>query len=453
MWAGRAVVFVCVGCASIHSIESTTNLPLESSIEHRVVDDSMEFSVATEVEGHRISLAIEQQVTCATLTTPRTHRRRYVDRRVDPTLSRATWTVAAISIGGGVYGSLNADTLAAQSTGPDSPTAGQYQQYAGGLLIIGAVAATIGVIDGLRATDSRYDDGVIKGEATREQAACRRRASDNRSVVLRLANGHQLPGRSDERGRVTFDLSDVPEAGLPGEVTHLALGPAQVIIDLSSAQRTTIRSSLLADPTSRLAMDLLQQRRDACASVVASARASVGAASDDVSSGVLAGWQSAKVACGPVWTSSYEAELESVGVRVVETECRTGLRAVDEAFVNGGDVEEVSTVLTILHDRCTAPEQVARLSKLDAKLASAVKRIERAAAAEARRVVREEAAALQRTLQRSRSQRSPAAPSPTWPTSESQSCCKVCSTGKACGNTCISRSKTCHVGGGCACDG
>ena len=32
-------------------------------------------------------------------------------------------------------------------------------------------------------------------------------------------------------------------------------------------------------------------------------------------------------------------------------------------------------------------------------------------------------------------------------------CCKVCSVGKACGNTCISRKKTCHVGQGCACDG
>jgi len=32
-------------------------------------------------------------------------------------------------------------------------------------------------------------------------------------------------------------------------------------------------------------------------------------------------------------------------------------------------------------------------------------------------------------------------------------CCKVCTTGKACGDTCISRSYECHVGPGCACDG
>lgn len=32
-------------------------------------------------------------------------------------------------------------------------------------------------------------------------------------------------------------------------------------------------------------------------------------------------------------------------------------------------------------------------------------------------------------------------------------CCKVCTTGKACGNSCISRSYTCHKAPGCACDG
>lgn len=32
-------------------------------------------------------------------------------------------------------------------------------------------------------------------------------------------------------------------------------------------------------------------------------------------------------------------------------------------------------------------------------------------------------------------------------------CCRVCSAGKACGDTCISQSKTCNVGPGCACDG
>jgi hypothetical protein len=38
-------------------------------------------------------------------------------------------------------------------------------------------------------------------------------------------------------------------------------------------------------------------------------------------------------------------------------------------------------------------------------------------------------------------------------TTKAFACCKVCTVGKACGNTCISRNDICHVGPGCACDG
>lgn len=31
-------------------------------------------------------------------------------------------------------------------------------------------------------------------------------------------------------------------------------------------------------------------------------------------------------------------------------------------------------------------------------------------------------------------------------------CCRICDKGKACGNSCISRSYTCHKGRGCACN-
>jgi len=32
-------------------------------------------------------------------------------------------------------------------------------------------------------------------------------------------------------------------------------------------------------------------------------------------------------------------------------------------------------------------------------------------------------------------------------------CCRVCTTGKACGDSCIPQSSTCTVGPGCACNG
>ena len=42
---------------------------------------------------------------------------------------------------------------------------------------------------------------------------------------------------------------------------------------------------------------------------------------------------------------------------------------------------------------------------------------------------------------------------PGWSQTDSARCCKVCSKGKACGDSCISRDKECHKGKGCACDG
>lgn len=35
----------------------------------------------------------------------------------------------------------------------------------------------------------------------------------------------------------------------------------------------------------------------------------------------------------------------------------------------------------------------------------------------------------------------------------SEGCCKVCKSGKACGDSCISRDKSCKKGKGCACNG
>jgi hypothetical protein len=43
----------------------------------------------------------------------------------------------------------------------------------------------------------------------------------------------------------------------------------------------------------------------------------------------------------------------------------------------------------------------------------------------------------------------PVVPGPISP----RACCRLCTTGQACGNACISRSFTCHVGVGCACNG
>lgn len=46
----------------------------------------------------------------------------------------------------------------------------------------------------------------------------------------------------------------------------------------------------------------------------------------------------------------------------------------------------------------------------------------------------------------------PAAPHESGACVPQEKCCKVCSAGKACGNSCISAAKSCHKGRGCACN-
>ncbi|HEX2864525.1 MAG TPA: hypothetical protein VHN99_08140 [Deinococcales bacterium] len=43
------------------------------------------------------------------------------------------------------------------------------------------------------------------------------------------------------------------------------------------------------------------------------------------------------------------------------------------------------------------------------------------------------------------------APVVTGPSTPSTGCCRVCTVGKPCGDTCIAAGKTCHTPGGCAC--
>lgn len=449
------------GCASIHITQTTTDTPLKPSIKHKVVEDSVVYSVSKRVRGYEIIVEIEQQETCATLSTPRAHRLRYVDRRVDTTASKATWLLAAATFGAGAYGYLDAGTLAAQSNAPDSPSAEQYRQYGGGLMFVGLLAATVGFIDGVRAGNSEYDDGIIKRQTTRVESACHYRTSGNRDLELVLVDGHRLPGWSDSRGSATFSLLGIPDEGLPSnsETAQLLIGGERLRVSLSDAQSQSIRSSLLAEPTSRLAVDNLQKQREACASAVASSRAWVAPEPADVPATVLRPWQSAKTECGNAWTPSFEDELLVVEHRIAATECRSRFRVAGDAFTAESEitVQEMADELATLRERCTTVEDVAKLKELDGKLAASIRRSQKEAASIRRAVARDEAraaAAFRTAQERARSQRSLPDLEPTWYTpSSSRSCCRVCSAGKACGNSCISRAKQCHRGTGCACDG
>lgn len=91
-------------------------------------------------------------------------------------------------------------------------------------------------------------------------------------------------------------------------------------------------------------------------------------------------------------------------------------------------------------DKARAREEAEKI-KADRKRAGA----ERQARREAKR-----SAAKRQAARKEKRSTTPSAPRPV-SQPVARTCCKYCSTGKPCGNSCISRNKTCHKGRGCAC--
>jgi hypothetical protein len=449
------------GCASIQKIETTTNTPLPPAIHTEVVPDSVEYSASARIDGSRVRIAIAQTEMCAKVTTPRSHQRRYVARTSEPRISRTVWVIAASALGTGAYSFADAEGLANRADGPiANASASDYREYGGTLLLLGLAATAVGVIDRIRAADSEYDDGVIEGEEKRTESLCRHRETHDRKVALLLPNDHGFVSTCDRDGVAEFDLLEVPDEGLPPDVAELEIGGRHVRVDLSSTQREALRANLLAEPRSRIARDALAKRKADCSIAVDTARAAIQPEPASVLPAAHNGWLAAKGACTDLWTSDLELELVAVDSRILVTDCRNRLRSVATAFVEdtGVTVEEMTAELATLRDLCPAPEHVAQRRLLETKLASAVKRLERAAAEATRRAAREEArvaAENRQRVERARAQRSYSEPESetTWSAPNSaRTCCKYCSAGKACGNSCIAQWKTCHRGSGCACD-
>ncbi len=442
-----------VGCASIQSIETTTDTPVSPSVRHGVLRDSLEYTANISLEGYTISVEIAQSETCETVTTRRVHRKRYVDRRVDSIASRTTWGIAIGGLLSGGYSYFDADRLAANATVKESNNPDDYRMYGTGLLALGALAAVIGTIDALRASDSAYDDGIIKGRSSRERDTCRQGKTRDQLVSLKLPNGHELEARTDTHGSVSFSLLPVPEESLPTATrdTHVVVGGESIALSIPPHERALLHASLRANPRSRVAMDILAKRQQECTNGVTAARSLV-THEHEVAATDRDAWLAAKSSCGDLWTTALEEELVEIHRRYEYTVCSSRLVDAASAFVDdsGVTVGEMSIELQSIRDTCTSPRHLAQVRQLEAKLVAAIKRNE---AAE-RRAARQEAAERRREIERARARRSFPDPEPAWSTpTRSRACCKVCSAGKACGNSCIARWKTCHKGVGCACDG
>jgi hypothetical protein len=453
-WGKESIAFAAWaalgGCASVQSIESSTDTPLTASIDHRVVKDSIDFVVDVDVDRHTLSVEIAHSETCETITTPRSHRKRFVERRADPVVSRTVWGIAFGSLLGGGYSYMNANGLAANATVNESTDPDDYRMYGGGLVALGALALLIGTIDAVRASDSEYDDGVIEGRPSRERDTCRKGTVRSRDVTLNLPDGLEIEGRFDATGTAFFSLLDVPEESVPSAAndTYVTLNGARVSLPLSVVHQQQLLDALRTNPRSKIAVTLYEKRREECATTVASARRAVPHDTEEVGGATLDTWQLAKTSCAEFWSSAFEAEFREVQRRRELALCNSRLVAA-AISVETADADDMTSELSSIRESCTSATHRAHVKRLEATLATLVKQRE---AAE-RQTARLEAAEQRRQIERARARRSFSDPEPTWTVpARTRACCKYCDAGKACGNSCIARWKTCHKGVGCACD-
>jgi len=387
---------VAAGCASIRVQESVLETPLPPTVRDACVPDSVKYAATAVVDAEVIRVSVEQSETCAELTTQRSHRVRTVVRTADPVVTRTTWATAALGLGGGVYSYANADALAERD--PDGLTGQDYRQYGLGVAAVGVGAIVLAVIDGLRATDSEHDDGVINGASTRIESTCRRRPTQHRDIALVLARGHSVEARLDNRGQAEFSLLATPEAGLPDSATSIVatIGVDRVQIYLTSAQRLELRSALVANSRSRVAIDALERRRAACAQAVAMAHEQTPAEPDEAAEPLRAVWLSAKSSCTDLWTRELEAELAGVDRRIEAGRCNRRALHASESLT--GDITEISIDMVAIEldgirEHCPMTTVARQLRQLDARLVSMTKQIERVRVEETRRIARQAAQA------------------------------------------------------------
>jgi hypothetical protein len=317
--------------------------------------------------------------------------------------------VAVAGIAGGLYSYADADRISSNSEG--ALTASEYRQGGVGLLLLGAAAFAVGLIDGVRASDSELDDGVMSGDVERDEHACRRRKTTESTVSLLLPNEHRIEGTLNKEGRVQFSLLAVPEAGMPTtDSVEVDIGDTRIRVALTFAQRASLRTALMTDPRSRLARDIADERRAACATAVASARAGTLPEPGDIDESIRSSWLAAKTVCGELWTPELETDFVVVDGRARTMRCNARLRDAMSTLDDGSaELEEVVAEVSSIGSSCSGAHDP-QIRGLEARLATKVKVYERERAAEARRQAKEEVRAAQlqrRALQdQARKQRS-----------------------------------------------
>lgn len=178
----------------------------------------------------------------------------------------------------------------------------------------------------------------------------------------------------------------------------LTIRDRQVSVELAADARAALHAALLADPHSRLAMDVLAERRARCDEGVGIARSATPGEPAPVLAAAGAAWRSARQGCAELWTLALDAELAAVDARIADTRCGDRLDRVAASLADAdrSTVETLAAELASLRVDCPAVARQQQIGKLEIQVAVVAKQLARAEAAERLRAARDEARAARR---------------------------------------------------------
>lgn len=317
-WGVLAGLLLCQGCAAIKTETTVETVPLRTAESRHTVRGSHDVEVEATAHGTRLDLAVREQDRCDIVTSHIGQKLRHERRSlVDGTANwspQYSFLTAALLAGAGVYGIIDAQSLADMSaeSSPDQPASPTDYQAAGAVMIgAGVGLAIIGAIDLGRLRDSTDNLGEVTISSDRRTEPCHAHPVAGRGVEVALGRT-RLRARTDARGVASVSLMDVPEDDLPvAEGGSVTVGEELVQFALEDADAGALRQALIDSSRSRVHKDRAEAARRRCTQLYTSLTSrEVG---PDTTTAELADsdrrWQELRGECDAAWDADHDAAL------------------------------------------------------------------------------------------------------------------------------------------------
>ena len=355
-----AVLMVCSSCVSIKRDVKLVDYTEGTQHVDRVVGGSRQYHASAEITDDNLVVKLSKVEICEEADVPVVRRKRLTTKTEVPSLFgiQGEWLTAG---GGVVLGGamLARPETACSSTSQDGTTTTTDPQSCialGWTLVgIGALVATIAIIDSIRVADEEQDLGTHEGEYTASRRDCHAGPVAGAAVELHLGERDaSLSGTTTPLGEVAFSMVDVDEPALPSPSTpaSIAIAGEAIPVPITEQQHRVLSSNLLGNPHSRIARSASQIAQKNCDNAVGDAeRVQIKPDTADARVAELQDiWRRARADCAARWTAEHQAKYDIAGSAILENRIGAVLVAL-----NAGDLDRVEDLLE------HSPDVVARL--------------------------------------------------------------------------------------------